>query len=216
MRKLNVEAIVLKNIAYKDSHKIYTLFTKERGKISAIARGVRKISSRRAGSLDTLNQIHVNITEGRGGFYSINEVQVINSFNGLKDSLDYILTGMYFAELVDVFLEPDHENHELYRLLKSALTALTKKPERPEIVVNVFELRLLEKLGIGLSVDANQGELAKMLNSIKNEKNLNVVMDFSPVMAKKADTLIKHHLKLMVETYARFPRLNKFLSDSLN
>ena len=61
MKKYNTKAIVLKSVKYKDADKIFTLFTKEYGKISAIGRGVRKINSRRSGNLDTLNYVSVGI-----------------------------------------------------------------------------------------------------------------------------------------------------------
>lgn len=154
MKRFNIEAIVLKNVNYKDSHRIYTLLTREKGKTSAIARGVRKISSKRAGSLDTLNQVSLNLSEDKGGYYSINEVKVINSFSKLKTSLDFILAGLYFCELVDIFLDSGHSAAEIFTLLKSGLTVLSKNPSKAKLVVNVFEFRLLDKLGFGLTVDS--------------------------------------------------------------
>ena len=154
MKRFNIEAIVLKNVNYKDSHRIYTLLTREKGKTSAIARGVRKISSKRSGSLDTLNHVALNLSEDKLGYYSINEVKVINSFSKLKNSLDFILAGMYFCELVDIFLDSGHEAGEIFILLKSGLTVLSKNPSKAKLVVNVFEFRLLDKLGFGLTVSS--------------------------------------------------------------
>ncbi len=79
MKKYNVRAVVLKSLKYRDSDKIFTLLSKEKGKISAIGRGVRKISSRRNGNLDTLNLISANIHEDRVGFKSIEEVKTIET-----------------------------------------------------------------------------------------------------------------------------------------
>lgn len=250
MKKSTVEAIVLKNVNYKDAHRIYTLLTKEKGKITAIAHGVRKISSKRAGSLDTLNNISVNISEDKGGFYSISEVKVLNSYAKLKESLDFILAGLYFSELVDVFLENYHENTEIFTLLKSALTVLSKKPTRAQLVVNVFELRLLNKLGIGLTVDKcitcgrilnsdwNKAgisydygglvcdlcikhemnlalESAYLLQSMVIEKDLRHLDKYTKKSETNASNVIKTHLKKMVETYAKYPRLSRFLTDSV-
>ena len=80
MKKVNTVAVVLKSINYRDSDKIYTLLSKDLGKIPAIARGVRKISSRRAGNLDTLNLVKVGLSEGLGGMRQIDEVSGLNSF----------------------------------------------------------------------------------------------------------------------------------------
>jgi DNA repair protein RecO len=213
MKKHTVEAIVIKNVNYKDTHRIYTLMSAEKGKISAIARGVRKISSKRSGSLDSLNLVKIGITESNSGFYSITEVQVENSYSKLKQNLDLVFIGMYFVELVDVFLEPDHQNYAVYRLLKSAMHVLSKNPQRPEIVVNVFELRLLDELGLGLQNRESNTEVHAFMHALKTEKNLSNLMNEKSRTVLQANSLIKDHLKKMVETYAKFPRLNKFLTE---
>ncbi len=213
MQKITTEAIVLKHTDYKDIHRIYTLLTREKGKMSAIARGVRKISSRRSGSLDSLSHVNLSLHEDKSGFFSISEVQDINSYALLKKNLDLVFIGMYFAELVDVFLEPENDSFEIYKLMKSALNVLTKNPEDPHIVVNVFEMRLLELLGLGIHLQFGNDDLLDYLEKLKHEKNLAVLMDQRTRLHSQADHVIKDHLKKMVETYAKFPRLNKFLSE---
>ena len=79
MKKYNLRAVVIKSIKYKDADKIFTQFSKEMGKISANARGVRKISSRRAGNLDTLNLVSVAIRTSDNGFNDIEEVKTLES-----------------------------------------------------------------------------------------------------------------------------------------
>jgi DNA repair protein RecO len=213
MRKLTTEAIVLKHTDYKDTHRIYTLLTRERGKITAVARGVRKISSKRSGSLDSLNYVKLSLNEEKSGMFSIGEVQSINSFSELKKNLDHVFIGMYFAELVDVFLESDHESYEIFKLLKSALTVLNKNPDQPKVVINVFEMRLLELLGLGVHLDFASDELTDYLDRLKTATNLSSLMDQRYKLHNQADHVIKGHLAKMVETYAKFPRLNKFLNE---
>jgi DNA repair protein RecO (recombination protein O) len=250
MKRFNIEAIVLKNVNYKDSHRIYTLLTREKGKISAIARGVRKISSKRSGSLDTLNQVSLNLSEDKGGYYSINEVKTINSFSALKNSLDFVLAGMYFCELVDIFLDSGHEASDIYTLLKSGLTVLSKNPSKAKMVVNVFEFRLLDKLGFGITVDScvicgkdfdetwgrvkvnsdlggficdtcpNGGidippRAGQLFYDLQFEKNLAKIFEYDEKFVSQVDKILKSHLKHMVEANARFPKINSFLTKSV-
>ena len=70
-----LEAIVLKNRKHGEADKIFTLYSKKKGKITAIAKGVRKVSSRRGGNLDTLNHVVLGVNEGKGDFKYITEVQ---------------------------------------------------------------------------------------------------------------------------------------------
>ena len=62
MNSKNFDALVIKSINFKDSDKIYTLLVKGLGKVSAKAKGVRKINSKRLSTLDTLNFIKVRLS----------------------------------------------------------------------------------------------------------------------------------------------------------
>ena len=147
MKKYNTEAIVLKNINLKDADKVYTLLCRDVGKIGAIARGVRKISSRRAGNLDTLNLITVSITESDKGFKSIDEVKVINSFKQLKTNLPKIHAAYYLAELIHKSLEEHTEAVEVFMLFRQVLGSLDGTSYPIEVVSFYFEICFLRILG---------------------------------------------------------------------
>jgi DNA repair protein RecO (recombination protein O) len=151
MQKFVTEAIVLKNLNYGDSHKFYSLLTKDHGKISALAMGVRKISSRRAGNLDSLNHVIVSITESSKGFKTINEVKTLNSYKHSKESLDAIYYGLKFAESVEFSVEQDHDQVEVFYLLLTALEAL----EQPNVSAIIIELWFLLGLSdaLGFKID---------------------------------------------------------------
>lgn len=152
MKKYNTEAIVLKNLNYGDAHKIYTLMTRDFGKISAVARGVRKISSRRAGNLDTLNKIVVSITENKDGYRNIQEVKTLKSNKKVKEKLDTSANGFYLADLVQVFVDFDHENNEVYELLDQTLDLLERNHLPISVVVNFFEIQLMKILGYEMAL----------------------------------------------------------------
>lgn len=88
MKKVSTIGVVLKSFNHKDSDKIYTIFSKDLGKISVWAKGVRKISSRRAGNLDTLNLVKVGLSEGDFGKRYVQEAVLVNSFSKIKRNLD--------------------------------------------------------------------------------------------------------------------------------
>lgn len=154
MSQYKVEAIVLKSINYKDSDKIYTLFTKEKGKLSAMAKGVRKISSRRAGNLDSLNHVVAGITEGNGKNYKIiTEVKTLNSFKGIKSSLENSAKGYYIVELVQEMLDEGQESREVFNLLVESLLKLDTHLNNEISRVNAFEIALLKHSGYELFLD---------------------------------------------------------------
>lgn len=153
MKKFNTQAIVLKNIKYKDSDKIFTLLTKDMGKITAMARGVRKIISRRAGNLDTLNLISVGIHESIGGIKDIEEVKTLESFRNLKKDLKKSTKAYYMVELIHKSVEENEEVKEIFELLVKSLKSLDKDGYSGELIVSFFELNLMKLLGYQLTLD---------------------------------------------------------------
>ena len=147
MKKYNTEAIILKSRGYKDADKIYTFLTPEYGKISALARGVRKITSRRAGNLDSLNMVKVKITESGKGFMHIDEVQTLDSFTPLKQDLENVVKAFYLLELVDRTIEEGNKDEMVFYLLWRVLDMLNKNTHPRDILVFYFELNFLRLLG---------------------------------------------------------------------
>lgn len=153
MKKYNTKAVVLKSLKYRDSDKIFTLLTKENGKISAIARGVRKISSRRGGNLDTLNLVLVSIYEDGAGFKSIEEVKTIESFKNLKKNFDRSMKAYYLIELIHRATEEDEQFSHIFDLLLKCLRALDKNNYTGDLYVSYFEMNLMKMLGYQMGLE---------------------------------------------------------------
>jgi len=152
MARYTIEGIVLKSSNYKDADKILTIFSREKGKITAVAKGVRKISSRRAGNLDTLNQIKVGLSESLHGYKTISEVTTLDSFNLLKKSPRNLKHLYYVLELVFRLLEEEQESPMIYELLLDTLRNL-EFTESKLGEITKFEISLLKYLGYALSLE---------------------------------------------------------------
>jgi len=147
MRSFNTKAVVLKNIVYKDADKIYTLLSEDMGRISGIAKGVRKVSSRRSGNLDTLNLIEVHLNEHISGQNYITEVKTLESFKKIKKNLKLCKQGFYIAELINRFLREDNEAGPVFKLLVETLRELEHTKVNLIWTVNRFEIKLMHLLG---------------------------------------------------------------------
>ena len=165
-RGFSTECVVLKNSNYKDADKLYTLFSSQYGKFTATAKGVRRINSRRLGSLDTLNRAQISFSESTKGIKTIHQAQVLESHKELKKAISGIAKGLYIAELVHRFFYHDTYAHEsapeVYVLLTKSLASLNKfyakYPEGsfnfvPVRIMNLFEARLMRILGYEMSLD---------------------------------------------------------------
>lgn len=162
MKKYNTEAIILKSRGYRDADKIYTFLTPGYGKLSALARGVRKITSRRAGNLDSLNMVKVKITDAGKGFMHIDEVETLESFIQLKKDLRDVVKAYYLLELVDRTIEEGSKDEMIFYLLWRALNMLEKREHPRDIIVFYFELNFLRLLGYSPPLPAKMYSICSM------------------------------------------------------
>jgi DNA repair protein RecO (recombination protein O) len=168
VRNYNINGIVLKSVNYKDSDKIYSILTRELGKISVLGKGVRKISSRRGGNLDTINLISAKISESNRGFRQVEEVKTINSFKEIKKSYDLSCNAYYMAELIYRNSEEGDDSEEIFNVFIKCLKALSNAKVSPHLIVNYFELELLKILGYEYQKDNTvRDEIADILSRIQ-------------------------------------------------
>jgi DNA repair protein RecO (recombination protein O) len=186
MRSFTTEGIVLKKREYKDSDKFVTIFTKDYGKISIVARGIRKITSRRAGSLDTLNKVKISFTQNSKDYKNLSEIEVIDSHINIKNSSLKQGNAFYYIELIDKSLEEDDKNTQLYKLLVRSLKLLEKQYIDEQVLRLYFEVNLLKNLGYQIP-EKFQGDIIKMLNTGKIK--IEMLEDI-----KKADPIIKTYI----------------------
>ena len=91
-RTYRCEALTLKTAPLAEADLLVTLFTRERGKLRAVARGARRVSSKLIGHLEPLTQVRLSMAQGRNLDY-VNQAQVIDGFSDLKQDLDATTKG---------------------------------------------------------------------------------------------------------------------------
>ena len=144
-RTYQTQAIVLGHFEYGEADRILRLFTLEKGKISAIAKGVRKINSRKAGHLEPFTQVHLFLAKGRD-LDIVTQAEALESRSGLRADLHRMALASYVVEVVDRFTYADGPNLGLYRLLTQTLNRL-ETLENTATVIRYYEIRLLDLLG---------------------------------------------------------------------
>jgi DNA repair protein RecO (recombination protein O) len=151
-RRLYVtDAIVLSRFDYGEADRILTLLTPGLGKIKAIAKGIRRPTSRIGGSLEPLAELRLQLARGRT-FDAVTQVTMLHSWLGLHDRLEVTATAWYCGELLDRSLEERHAAEPLYLLLRRAYELLDAGMN-PGRVARWFEMRLCDELGVRPEVD---------------------------------------------------------------
>ena len=145
---VKTEAIVLRTMKYRETSRIATLYTKDRGKISVIAKGARDRRSRLGGALQPMNQVAVlfYLKESRD-LQLLTQCDTSRPFPGLSADLDRMAAGMAAVELTDAVSPADEPNAELFDLLSSTLDAVSHATNQPGNALYYFELHLLGIIG---------------------------------------------------------------------
>jgi len=145
MRSFRTEGIVIKRSNYSEADRIVTIFTKQSGKITVRATGVRKIASRRSPHLELLNYCIFGLYQGKN-MPVLTEVESKESFSLLKKDLKRIGLALHVCELIDGLCAENQENEDIFMLLGRTLRKLSKEENLSQVVYE-FELELLRLLG---------------------------------------------------------------------
>lgn len=138
--------VVLRQTETKEADKILTLLTAQQGKISVIARGVRRKSCRYAACAQALAYSEWTLYQ-KGDWYYANEASPLELFAPLQTDLTALSLGFYFAELTEAVTTPEQDADALLRHLLNGLYALAALHKPPRLVKPAFEFRLLALAG---------------------------------------------------------------------
>lgn len=145
-RHQKLEGIVIKRTNFGEQDKLVVVFTREVGKITLKAPGVRKINSRRAACLELFNQVNLIISD-HGKIPLISEATEVNRFPSFKKDLSSVGMAFYIVEIIDRLL-PDRQAHEeIYDELLIVLKTLDTGEEQAERLIKEFIVHQLWNLG---------------------------------------------------------------------
>ncbi len=143
---LKTAGLVLREVDYKDADRLLTVLTKEYGKMTLRARGVRKSRRLLKSACQLLAYSEFTISE-RSGFYAITEAEPIEMFTGLRSDLELLSLASYFAQVAEVAAMEGEPNAPLLSLTLNAIYALSSLG-KPQLQVKAgFELRAACILG---------------------------------------------------------------------
>lgn len=138
---LNTIALVLRVTEYSDRDALLTLLTRDHGRITAKARGLRRKNCPLTAPCQLLALSEFTLFEYRG-MYTVNEARSVELFTALHRDLDKLSLGTYFAQVSEAVSQADVPNRELQSLVLNCLFALSETSLSMQLVKAVFELRV--------------------------------------------------------------------------
>jgi len=145
-RSFTVKAVVIGRQDFKETDKFVDLMTEYYGKLRGIAKGVRKINSKRLGSLELANLVKVLLYRGKT-FYIITEVENLDNNLDFRQEESKLGSMMYVCELTNHLAPEEQENRQVYQRLLKVRNEI-KQGNLSGVVT--FEADLLKILGYGV------------------------------------------------------------------
>lgn len=121
----SIEAIVLSRKNYAEADRIVTVFSKEFGKMRLMAKGIRRITSKRAPHLEVFTKLTCLVYTGKT-MDSITETLSIESYPNIRNELDRVSVAYLLCELIDTLMGEKQEHRDVYALLMHAFEAIGK------------------------------------------------------------------------------------------
>jgi DNA repair protein RecO (recombination protein O) len=145
MPSIKTRGINLRSIKVGEADKIIRVFTREYGKISFIAKGARKTSSKFGGRLEPFVCNDYFLGEGKS-LYVLSQVETVESFRKIREDNDKLTLAAFFVRLTDASTMDHQKNPELYGLLLDSLRLLDKKIDF-KVLKLFFQLNLMKVEG---------------------------------------------------------------------
>ena len=139
---VELTGIVIKSMPIGDFDRRVTIFTKERGKIYAFAKGARRINNQMMGFARIFAYGKFKLYEGRDSYNIIN-ADIANYFEEVSTGIESTCYGTYFLEMLDYYTREALVDIESLKLIYYTLLALTKKSIPNRLVRRIYELKLM-------------------------------------------------------------------------
>lgn len=137
-----MQALVLREVRYKESDRIINLLTRQHGKMSAKARGALRKGSKTAAATQQLTYSELTLFFNKGK-WTVNEGTVLEPFDGLRTDITSLALGCYIAECLDALAVEDQPDAPLMQLGLNSLYALSKGLYPQQQIKAAFELRAM-------------------------------------------------------------------------
>jgi DNA repair protein RecO (recombination protein O) len=147
-RTFTTEAVVLRSLRFSEADRILHLYTEDRGRVGAIAKGVRKTRSRFGGRLEPLSHVELVLHEGRGELQTVTGATLVRSHHAIRDDARRSAIGLVGAEAVLRLFPEQERNDRVFTAITRFLDLLDETERgspRPDLdpLGLAFQLKLL-------------------------------------------------------------------------
>lgn len=144
MAIVKTQGVVIKKRNLGEADKILIIFTRDLGKISTVAKGIRKTTSKFSGHLELLCVTDLLLAEGRN-LYTLISAEISKCFFPIRNDLQHTSRAFLMAEMIDKIAHESEKNHKIYKLFVDSLHELGESKDG--LILPYFQLQLLIEAG---------------------------------------------------------------------
>lgn len=213
MPVFTIEGIIVRRRNFGEADRLLTVITPYKGKLTILAKGARRITSRRGGNVELLNKVKLHVFQGRG-LPVLSEALSLETFPKIKSDLVLSTYASHVAEMAERFLPEDQPNPAAYNLLATALTLLEKNPR--QIFIRAYEVKLLMVLGFwGVREVGEVREIGEILEKLQRgswEEIRNIEIDRN--QALELEKILRYYIEKVLEGKLRSIEMIKKLIEN--
>ena len=142
---LKTDAIVLRHFPLGEADYILTLYSRQLGRINAVAKGARRVKSKMGGHVEPLMHTSFLLAEGNNDLFTVNQAELLEGFRPIREDILKLELALHIAELMESITPTHQENESLFYLLRDSLTTLSDGNHSS--FITYFRLHLLEMSG---------------------------------------------------------------------
>lgn len=200
MPSVTTEGLILKRKNFGEADRVLTVLTDRYGKISVIAKGVRRITSRRAGNIEVLNRVKLHLFKSVKN-YNLSEAESIETFSKLKENLTLSTLAFHIIELVDKLTAEEQKNSQVFNLTIEILNLLEQNPR--QIFLRAYEVKLMSLLGFW-SIDAIKDlnlEIKALLENLEYESwDKIALINLNSEQAIALERILRYYIERIIES----------------
>jgi DNA repair protein RecO (recombination protein O) len=146
MSFLKTRGIVIKEVGVGEADKIITIFSRNRGRISALAKGGKRPKSKLSAGSQLMSYGEFVLYSGKD-MYTVNSCEVLEPFFDIRNDMVRLTYAAHFLDIIMEIIQENQPSPKLLQLLLNSLYMLSRTEKMPELVSRIFELRSLTITG---------------------------------------------------------------------
>lgn len=214
-KSFKTEGVILRRRDFGEADRLLTVFTLHQGKVTVLAKGVRRITSRRSGNVELLNRAQIFLHQGKN-FLILTEASSVDVYENIKNNLTLTTYAYHVIELIDKLMPENSPDLWVYENLVHVLSLLNTTAR--QIYIRAFEAKLLSHLGFvnfadpSLSSHISSGKLNIEEVLIKLEGlswNEIEKITVNEQQALELERILRYHIERIIEGQLKSRRFLK-------